>query len=159
MIIKTEYFSSIVKKTLCRRLSFFIVLYDKLILHLRGKMKQGMQPCKEISEQIKPLIWKVLKSAMMWLWVQFFITGFKIVFQHVAGVGGAVLHQVSHQAVNVNWNALHSQFKHLVFIYCGIFNQDLDLYFVTLIFHLCCQGSGLKWGHYYTELLLNQIGF
>lgn len=50
----------------------------------------------------------------MWLWVQVFITGSEIILQRTAEVGGAAQYQVSHQAVNINWNSLCSEFKHIV---------------------------------------------
>lgn len=50
----------------------------------------------------------------MWLWLQVFITESEIILQCTAEVGGGAQYQVSHQAVNINWNSLCSEFKHIV---------------------------------------------
>lgn len=50
----------------------------------------------------------------MWLWLQVFITGSEMILQRTAEVGGGAQYQVSHQAVNINWNSLCSEFKHIV---------------------------------------------
>lgn len=92
---------------------FMVAQYEKLILHLRWKMKQEMPLCEEIPEQIKLLVCKVLKRQNCHDVTLSTSLHYKFLncFQRV---GGAVQHQVSHQAVNINWNSYGSRFKHIV---------------------------------------------